>query len=80
MKESAGMPEGRGCAEPLVNGGICKSFVSYVGSDACQTRALSAGAQPPLYPVQARTAGPEDLLPSCAGGQWNGDAKAGHAE
>jgi len=42
-------------------------------SGALQTRARSAGAQPPLYPVQARTAGPADLLPPGSGGQWNGD-------
>jgi len=38
-------------------------------SGAFQTRLLSAGAQPPLYPVPASTAGPADLLPPGADGQ-----------
>jgi len=44
-------------------------------SGALQTRTRSAGAQPPPPPylVQARTAGPADLLSPVAGGQWNGD-------
>jgi len=55
--------------EIICNAAPEASKLVFCVSGTFEARLFSAGAQPTLYPVQASTAGPADLLRPGAGGQ-----------